>query len=114
MGLDAGILRPEISARPRAQSSVQGDPAKTFQGPLHRVVRETRDDIRRNYINETVIKHPNRAEATRTESFLYAAAGLVCQSPPRFCRRRRQHPPIHRNLFSLLMLAGATTAFCLT
>ncbi len=46
---------------------------KVFQGPIHRMVREELDYIRRNYINETVTKHPDRAEATRTENFPYAA-----------------------------------------
>ena len=38
---------------------------KSFQGPLQRIAREALDYIRRNYLNETVIKHPDRAEATR-------------------------------------------------
>ena len=46
---------------------------KTFQGPLARMVREALDYIRRNYLSETVIKHPDRAEATRVENFPYAA-----------------------------------------
>lgn len=46
---------------------------KTFRGPLHRMVREALDYNRRNYINETVIKHPDRAEATRVAHFPYAA-----------------------------------------
>ena len=46
---------------------------KSFHGPLHRMVREALDYIRRNYINETVIKHPDRAEASRVENFPYAA-----------------------------------------
>jgi ATP-dependent DNA helicase RecG len=37
------------------------------------MVREALDYIRRNYINETVIKHPDRAEATRVANFPYAA-----------------------------------------
>jgi len=35
---------------------------KTFHGPLPRMTREALDYIRRNYLNETVIKHPDRAE----------------------------------------------------
>ena len=46
---------------------------KTFQGPLARMVREALDYIRRNYLSETVIKYPDRAEATRVENFPYAA-----------------------------------------
>ena len=46
---------------------------KTFKGPLARLTREALDYIRRNYISETVIKHPDRAEATRVENFPYAA-----------------------------------------
>lgn len=46
---------------------------KAFQGPLSRMVREALDYIRRNYLNETVIKHADRAEATRVENFPYAA-----------------------------------------
>jgi ATP-dependent DNA helicase RecG len=46
---------------------------KVFQGPLGRMTREALDYIRRNYISETVIKHPDRAEATRVENFPYAA-----------------------------------------
>ena len=46
---------------------------KTFRGPLGRMVREALDYIRRNYLNETVIKHPDRAEATRVANFPYAA-----------------------------------------
>lgn len=46
---------------------------KIFKGPLARMTREALDYIRRNYISETVIKHPDRAEATRVENFPYAA-----------------------------------------
>ena len=46
---------------------------KVFRGPLGRMTREALDYIRRNYISETVIKHPDRAEATRVENFPYAA-----------------------------------------
>jgi len=46
---------------------------KTFSGPLARMTREALDYVQRNYINETVIKHPDRAEATRVENFPYAA-----------------------------------------
>ena len=46
---------------------------KIFRGPLSRMAREALDFIRRNYISETVIKHPDRAEATRIANFPYAA-----------------------------------------
>ena len=46
---------------------------KSFRGPLSRMVREALDYIRRNYIQEIVTKHPDRAEATRSESFPFAA-----------------------------------------
>jgi len=46
---------------------------KVFRGPLGRMTREALDYIRRNYISETVIKHPGRAEATRVENFPYTA-----------------------------------------
>ncbi len=46
---------------------------KIFQGPLDLMTREALDYIRRNYISETVIKHPDRAEATRVENFPYPA-----------------------------------------
>jgi len=46
---------------------------KSFRGPIQRMVREALDYIRRNFISETVTKHPDRAEATRTENFPYAA-----------------------------------------
>ena len=37
------------------------------------MLRETLDYIRRNYIAETVIKHLDRAEATRVENFPFPA-----------------------------------------
>ncbi len=46
---------------------------KEFRGPLPRILRESLDYIRRNYISETVIKHHDRAEATRVENFPYPA-----------------------------------------
>lgn len=44
-----------------------------FKGPLARMTREALDYIRRNFISETVIKHRDRAEATRVENFPYPA-----------------------------------------
>ena len=46
---------------------------KTFLGPVGRMVREALAYIRRNYLNETVIKRSDRAESTRVENFPYAA-----------------------------------------
>jgi len=46
---------------------------KTFKGPLARMTREALSYIQRNYLHETVIKHPDRAEATRVWNFPYAA-----------------------------------------
>ena len=46
---------------------------KTFAGPLSRITREALDYIRRNYLKETVVKHPDRAEAERFWNFPYAA-----------------------------------------
>ena len=44
-----------------------------FRGPLPRMVRETLTYIRRNYLNETVIKQPGRAEAIRVVNFPFEA-----------------------------------------
>ena len=46
---------------------------KIFKGPLARMTREVLGYIQRNYLAETVIKHPDRAEATRVWNFPYAA-----------------------------------------
>lgn len=46
---------------------------KSFHGPLHRMVRESLDYIERNYINEIVIKHSDKAEATRVKNFPFDA-----------------------------------------
>ena len=46
---------------------------KTFSGPLARMTREALDYIKRNYLKEIVIKHPDRAEAERVWNFPYAA-----------------------------------------
>jgi len=46
---------------------------KIFKGPIPRMTRDALDYIKRNLITETVIKHPDRAEATRVENFPYAA-----------------------------------------
>ncbi|OHC61862.1 MAG: transcriptional regulator [Rhodocyclales bacterium GWA2_65_19] len=46
---------------------------KIFKGPLARMTREALAYIQRNYLHETVIKHPDRAEATRVWNFPYVA-----------------------------------------
>lgn len=46
---------------------------KTFKGPLGRMVRETLGYIQRNFLHETVVKQPQRAEAERFWNFPYAA-----------------------------------------
>ncbi|MNV09520.1 Divergent AAA domain protein [compost metagenome] len=46
---------------------------KTFKGPLANMAREALAYIQRNYLHQTVIKHPDRAEATRIWNFPYAA-----------------------------------------
>lgn len=46
---------------------------KTFRGPVHHQLREALGYIERNYITEIVIKHPDRAEATRVNNYPLAA-----------------------------------------
>ncbi len=46
---------------------------KVFQGPLARITRDAIDYIDRNYIKETVVKHPDRPEAERFWNFPRAA-----------------------------------------
>lgn len=46
---------------------------KIIRGPVHRMVREALDYIKRNYLSETVIKHHDRAESTRVANFPYKA-----------------------------------------
>jgi ATP-dependent DNA helicase RecG len=46
---------------------------KIFKGPLERMTREALSYIQRNFLRETVIKHPDRAEATRVWNYPYAA-----------------------------------------
>ena len=44
---------------------------KIFKGPLPRMTRDALDYIKRNFVSETVIKHKDRAEATRVENIPY-------------------------------------------
>ncbi|MDF3034727.1 MAG: transcriptional regulator, partial [Paucimonas sp.] len=46
---------------------------KIFKGPLGTMARDALNYIQRNYLKETVIKHPDRAEVTRFWNFPYAA-----------------------------------------
>ncbi len=46
---------------------------KIFKGPVDRIVRDALSYIQRSYLVETVVKHPDRAEATRFFNFPYAA-----------------------------------------
>jgi len=46
---------------------------KSFKGPLARITREALAYIQRNYLRETVVKHPDRAEAERFWNFSYPA-----------------------------------------
>jgi len=46
---------------------------KSFKGPLARITREALHYIQRNYLRETVVKHPDRAEAERFWNFPYPA-----------------------------------------
>ncbi len=46
---------------------------KIFKGPLSQMTREALNFVERNYLKETVIKHPDRAEAERVWNFPYAA-----------------------------------------
>jgi ATP-dependent DNA helicase RecG len=46
---------------------------KIFKGPLPRMTRDALDYIKRNFLSETVIKHPGRAESSRVENIPYIA-----------------------------------------
>ena len=46
---------------------------KSFTGPLDRMTRDALSHIERNYLKETVIKHPDRAEAERLWNYPYSA-----------------------------------------
>ena len=46
---------------------------KIFKGPIPRMIRDALDYIKRNFISETVIKHKDRAEATRVQNIPYRA-----------------------------------------
>ena len=46
---------------------------KIFEGPLARIARDALNYIQANYLKQTVVKHPDRAEAERFWNFPYAA-----------------------------------------
>ena len=46
---------------------------KTFAGPLDRIARDALSCIQANYLKQTVVKYPDRAEADRFWNFPYAA-----------------------------------------
>ena len=46
---------------------------KIFKGPLPRMTGDALDYIKRNFLSETVIKHPGRAESSRVENIPYIA-----------------------------------------
>jgi ATP-dependent DNA helicase RecG len=46
---------------------------KEFRGPLGRITRDAVDYIKRNYLRETVVKHPDRPEAERFWNYPLAA-----------------------------------------
>lgn len=46
---------------------------KTFIGPLGRITRDALTYIQNHYLHETVVKHPNRAEAERFWDYPYQA-----------------------------------------
>src|SRR3990172_8071078 len=63
---------------------------KIFQGPLPRMTRDALDYIKRNFISETVIKHPGRAESTRVQNRSVRLAQLRAgRAQPRRYRNRR-------------------------
>nr|QNO45978.1 hypothetical protein EBOGGPCF_00023 [Methanosarcinales archaeon ANME-2c ERB4]QNO46070.1 hypothetical protein FAKCHJAF_00007 [Methanosarcinales archaeon ANME-2c ERB4]QNO48855.1 hypothetical protein LEJCPHKL_00024 [Methanosarcinales archaeon ANME-2c ERB4] len=46
---------------------------KTFTGPLAHIARDALSHIHANYLKQTVVKHPDRAEADRFWNYPYAA-----------------------------------------
>ncbi|MGP8320965.1 MAG: hypothetical protein ACT6FE_01360 [Methanosarcinaceae archaeon] len=46
---------------------------KIFKGLLNRITLDALSFIQTNYLKQTVIKHPDRAEAERLWNFSYAA-----------------------------------------
>jgi len=46
---------------------------KEFKGPLCRIIRDALSHIQRNYLKQTIIKYPDRAEADRIWNYPFAA-----------------------------------------
>lgn len=46
---------------------------KIFKGPIQRMIRDALGHIQRSYLKQTIIKHPDRAEADRIWNFPFAA-----------------------------------------
>lgn len=71
---------------------------KIFNGPLARMTREALGYIQRNFLAETVKKHPDRAEATRVWNFPYVAIeeALVNAVYHRAYEEREHHRGAHQ------------------
>jgi len=63
----------DVVAFPRSGPGGDTFTEKIFQGPLPRIIRESLDYIRRNFLVEIVQKHSHRAEATRVWNYPFAA-----------------------------------------
>lgn len=46
---------------------------KIFDGPIHHMIQNALDYVKRSFLNETIIKHPDRPQATRVANFPFAA-----------------------------------------
>ena len=66
---------------------------KIFRGPLDRITRRALDYIQGNYLAETVVKHPDRAEATRVWNFPYGAIEEALVNAV-YHRSYEEHEPI--------------------
>jgi len=66
------------SVGPECPQNVQ---EKVFMGPLSRITRDAISYIERNYLKETVIKHPDRPQAERLWNFPLAAIEEVVSMP---------------------------------
>ena len=66
---------------------------KTFIGPLGRITRDALTYIQNHYLHETVIKHPNRAEAERFWNYPYQAIEEAVVNAV-YHRSYEEHEPI--------------------
>lgn len=66
---------------------------KTFQGPIHQQIRAALLYIQNNVIREKIIKHPDRAEATRFFNYPFAAVEEVLVNAV-YHRSYEQHEPV--------------------